>query len=247
MARSLSALVGLIALAGVSAGAHAFIITPIYITNITGTFSPQEQALVNQAAADWTSRLSLGGGNNQNISVRFQLDHGGTDPNFGAFLGQWTYLTSGGSISSPYDSNITQVITLNVDFLPQFYEGLAPPSPTDGYDVLTILRHELGHMLGFYPGLYSDANGDKWASHITGTTFDPAGLNVPMNADLAHTNVPGDLMYFSLPQGIRRDVSDTNLQMLSLAEGYSVLPVPEPAALSCLLPLAITLLRRRRR
>ncbi len=51
-------------------------------------------------------------------------------------------------------------------------------------------------------------------------------------------------MVVALPNSIRRDISTTDLQMLSLAYGYSVV-IPEPASIGLLGFAGIVLLRRR--
>jgi hypothetical protein len=97
--------------------------------------------------------------------------------------------------------------------------------------------------LGFTDRVYLDNGIDRWTSHIADSTFDPGGLNVPMRADGTHVNQPGDLMYYQLLKGVRKDISATDVAMLSLAYGYA--PVPEPASLAVLGVGAMVLLRRR--
>jgi hypothetical protein len=112
------------------------------------------------------------------------------------------------------------------------------------WDALSVARHELGHAMGFTDRFYYDNYGlstqvDKWAVHISGTTFDPGGLNVTMTSasDLAHTYDGGstslDLMVPSIYNGQRRDISDIDLKMLHLAYNYQM--VPEPSSMVLLL------------
>src|SRR5207253_103842 len=98
----------------------------------------------------------------------------------------------------------------------------------------TVISHEMGHALGFTPGIYRDQSFvDPWNSHIVNNIFDPGGLNVSMTGDHGHVNVPGDLMYFQLGTGVRENITDSDLAMLSMAYGFSFtpVPVPEPATL----------------
>lgn len=216
--------------------ARAFTITPDF--ELPGAWDPDQIALVQQAITDWTSHVSFPDANDQNIPIMFYMISAGTKK--GAYIAQWQY-EEDAPVPYPYSPDITHFIAINSSFLSQDSFSLDPP-PSDQFDMLTAIEHELAHVLGFSPGVYSTGN---WSALISNGIFDAGGLNVPMNADNAHTNLPDDLMYFSLPQGVRRDISNTDLQMLSLAYGYSVTPIPEPASLSLLALTSALLLRRR--
>lgn len=115
-----------------------------------------------------------------------------------------------------------------------------------GIDALTVVRHELGHVLGVWPGIWFDNYGvpghtDLWESQIVGNVFDPGGLNVSMTADHGHTN--GGLMnpYYL---GGRTDV-DATMDMFVLA--YGLQPIPEPMTMTLLAMGSIAVLAKRRR
>jgi hypothetical protein len=136
--------------------------------------------------------------------------------------------------------------------------GDQPPAG-DVWDALTVTRHELAHMMGFIGGFYranaSDPGSDKWAARVRVTppdaTFDPGGLNVPLesSSDIGHVKESGiysrDLMTVLLPSGERRDITPLHVDMLQRAYGYQV--VPEPAGLAAAVGLGAGLLLRRRR
>jgi hypothetical protein len=219
------------------------IITPIFINPDAGSpWTAQQQAVVNQAISDWTSRVAFANGNNQHISINFYFTPAGTGP--GTYLTQWQY-TETNIAQFPYSPTITHNVAVNSDYLP--LDSFSVAGPVSGeYDMLTAIEHELGHMMGFAPGAYFDSavSDNKWLSHVTDHDFDPAGLNVPLFPDDAHVNVAGDLMFSTLGPGVRRPISDRDLQMLSLAYGYTILPVPECGTLGLL--AAAFLLHRRR-
>jgi len=237
-------LAGLAAALGAVSAAHAFTITPIY--DSPDNWTPDRQALVQQVITNWTSNLSFGDGNWQNMDIHFNMIDAGTGT--GSFLSQWSPVKSQG-VEFPYSEGITHTIYVNSAYLP--IDSFALDGPVAGkYDMLTVLSHEMGHALGFAPGIYMDQSFiDPWNSHIVGNVFDPGGLNVAMAADHAHVGTAGDLMYFSLGAGTRVNISDNDLEMLSLAYGYSFtpVPVPEPAALGVLaLGTGLLALRRGR-
>ena len=127
-----------------------------------------------------------------------------------------------------------------------------PTPSTDGdvggnYDALTIIRHELGHLLGSQPGFYFDnynvaGHEDKWESEIVSNVFDPGGLNVSMTAgDHGHTN--GGLMNAYIYAGQRFDVDAV---MPMMAKAFDLQPVPEPVTMTLLAAGALVVLRKRR-
>jgi hypothetical protein len=136
--------------------------------------------------------------------------------------------------------------------------GNENPGP-DVWDALSVTRHELAHMMGFIGGFYranaSVAGSDKWRAKVQvnppDATFDPAGLNVPLesSSDISHVKeggmYSGDLMNVSLASGERREITPLHVDMLQLAYGYQVVPEPGSLAGACI--AAGLLLRRRRR
>lgn len=112
----------------------------------------------------------------------------------------------------------------------------------------------LAHVLGFNT-IYAENQGaanevNYWTSHITGTTFDPGGLNVTLAAadNLTHLAnsgaTAGYLMTASLVNGDRRDIASLELDMLSLSLGYTIVPEPV-SSLGCALVLGLVVVVRR--
>lgn len=242
-------ILGTLFLATAAATGRAFTITPTYQNlNPTVTWTDDEMAVVNQAITDWTSHVAFADGNTQDIPVTFKLVSAGTGP--GAFLTQWSFnqtvLTA-----FPYSPGITHTISLNTDFLS--VDSFSLDGPVVGeYDILTAMEHEIGHMLGFAPGVYDTDpfSPNEWNVHLSSTpdglVFDAGGLNVPMNPDGAHVDLPDDLMYTSLGGDTRRAISETDLDMLALAYGYTITPVPEAGSLMILVAGSGGILLRRR-
>jgi hypothetical protein len=215
----------------------AFTITPTFSGN---SWTVPQQFVVYQAITDWTSRLQFPDGNHQDIPITFQLTPVGTQS--GAFLAQWQY-QGDIPVPHPYSLDIAHIIVINSSF--QSVESYSLQGPVVGqYDMLSAIRHELGHALGFVADAYTD---NTWLQHVAGGTFDPGGLNVPIMEDCAHVNNSTDLMYYALPTGVRRDISDTDVAMLSLGYGYTVVLAPEPASFYLLALPAFFLFSRSRR
>jgi hypothetical protein len=125
------------------------------------------------------------------------------------------------------------------------------------YDLLTVMHHELGHVLGFtvnYPAfaahVVTDASGHR--------RYQSAALDVPLSSHGTH--LPGALFPFALMSETmvlaeRRSASAIDVLLLADAFGYSVvLPppppdeVPEPAVGALLLAaVAYRYSRNRRR
>jgi hypothetical protein len=233
----------LIAGAGAWVGsAHAFVITPFYPD--AASWTPDEQTVVQQAITDWTSSLRLDGTNKQNITIVFAFSNAGNAQ--GDYLAEWVgSLVDPANAQTPYSGGVLHTIYVNADFQSQDSWSLATPVPGAGlYDMLTVIRHELGHALGFAPGYYTLNGVDRWLSHVSNGVFDPGGLNVPMDATYAHVNIIGDLMYPVLERDTREDITQTDLAMLSLAYGFSA--APEPGTLGMLAVAAAGLTWRRR-
>ena len=232
--------------------ARAFTITPTYDDLLDGTvtWNQTEKDVVAAAIDSWTSRLAMPAGP-QNIDVSFEFVHGNGE------IAQWT----GQPVSSPTGTNaftagVYHVIDINVDLmdltLPNHTIFTLGALPFEDWDALTAIRHEIGHALGFAT-LYTDGSGQGiWASHVTTAgglaTFDAGGLNLALYApgNIVHMADGPDLMGAHLANGTRKDVSVADLQALSLAYGYVV--VPEPGTCAVLgVGMAVVLLRRRGR
>ena len=181
------------------------------------------------------------------INITFNFTNAGSS----GYLAQWagSYYVPQGTDLYPWTSGVTHKISFNADHFTGTHYTWWDPTPATSddlpsvtWDALSVARHELGHALGFTDGFYYDNFGtddriDKWSSHITGTTFDPGGLNVSMDSasNLSHLlddeATAGDLMVPALPNGLRRDISTTDLNMLQLAYGYQLVPEPSPLVL----------------
>lgn len=253
-----------VVLLSLSVSAQALTISPTFDDSGAAAWNDTQKAVVNQAIADWQSVLNI----NETVNITFDFQDAS-----GAYLGQWSGGYSSvptGSNIRPWTTGVTHVIHFAADFA-DFWWDTTPgddgsDQPFDEYDALSVARHELGHAMGFTNDLYNDDVGNTdvnlWGDRISGgfddgvddDVFDAAGLNVAMEDDWVHIDDPtgtGDLtdnwlMQAALVNSIRLDISQTELDMLSLAYGYDV--IPEPASMVLLATGgAILLIRRRRR
>jgi hypothetical protein len=114
------------------------------------------------------------------------------------------------------------------------YYGKAPLPPKGPFmqDALTVMRHELGHALGFSKG-YS-----FWTSNLHDIdeklyftlTTKFGSRNVPMTSS-SHVDFPGDLMAAGGSGRNRVDISATDVLMLVTAYNSAVaLAAPEPSS-----------------
>ena len=217
--------------------AHAVTIVPTFVDASDQSWTDPEKTIITQAIGDWQNRVL----DNQTINVSFDFTHVGGLGTPGSYLAEWD-----GNINAfpdanlyPWSAGVTQVVHFNEDLmdptLPNHLEFTTGTVMPTNWDALSVIRHELGHMMGFTQGFYfNDFSGpnqtDKWTSHISGTTFDPGGLNVQMNnaTDLSHLAesgaTAGDLMTPSLTNGERRHISGTDLKMLEVAYRYAMIP-----------------------
>jgi len=248
-----AAFVGFCGLA--SMPARAVNIFPNYVNDANGTWTATEKTVVQDALNDWGTHVLT----NQSFTVNFDFVHGG----IGTFLAQWHSSFSNvpnGTNLYPWTAGVSQTVDINVDYMNSimtnqlvFTTGSVPATDWDAY---TAILHEMGHAMGFSANYYQDHVGlisqtDKWTSPITGTTFDPAGLNVGMNGDLQHLADSNDLMGSSLVNGERKLIGSTDLAMLQMAYGYSTnaaapSSLPGPGILGIAAVSGLGLLRRRR-
>jgi len=124
-----------------------------------------------------------------------------------------------------------------------------------GFDLFTILLHEIGHVLGSGPNAFPDyADGD-----VDVTAPRPlAGLSLPVAGGCCHLDTPaGDfdlepVMFPFIDPGERRWISDADLLFVAQGGGWEQLDstrfaaVPEPGTLTLLGLGAIGLASRRR-
>lgn len=258
--------------------ARALVIAPTFSNTSNtqnATWTAQEKATVQAAINNWTSKIT----DNQTVNVTFDFTdagstylaewEGGGSYFVGDNLNPWTStLTQTIHLNADY---------LATDFFGTGASGESVPQTLT--DALSVFRHEIGHMMGFAEGFYYSSAGnsatDKWTSHIVvnganhTAYFDPSGLDVQMASDTNLSHVydvstgqtiggftypqgggpGGDVMSPGIAPGVRRDISNADLQMLSQAYGYKLAAVPEPAAMTALLVAGCgaVLGRRRRR
>ena len=213
--------------------ASALTIVPTFMDGSGQVWDATKQAVVNEAISDWEARIH----DNQTIDITFDFTTPGTNSYLGLWEGNESVPT--GTDMFTWTSGVTHMIHFNADLmdptLPNYMLFTTGNIPFKNWDALSVARHELGHALGVVNGFYyknvGEANAiDKWGSHIVGATFDPGGLNVPMDtatdpSELSTTGTTAhDLMSASLFNGERRDISSTDLQMLELAYHYAIIP-----------------------
>ncbi len=216
---------------------QATTIIPTYVDGSGYTWDSVHKGVIQEAINEWEACDR----DTHTINVTFDFTHDGTGA--GSYLGEWAGSISGvpyGTDLYPWTTGVTHVIHFNVDmFSGTNYLWWDPTPTTSGdqpfaaWDALSVIRHELGHALGFTPGFYLDNVGlpqqtDKWTSHITGSTFNLSGTSISMasSSDLAHVLdgglTAGNLMVPALLNGVRRGISTIDMDMLHLAYGYPV-------------------------
>ena len=265
-----AAVVFLIALFAVPAQAE-LTMNVTFTDTLAMTWDATTEGVINQAISDWQDKIDgidNGAGGVDSVTVNFsvEFDYLG----LGGPLGVWNGQVSGffGADVRPWvagDSsyNVTHTLTFNADLVnnPGGNDLWFDPTPGDDgsdkafsdWDALSVARHEIGHMLGF-TSLYVDdfgvTNANPWTSLISSNVFDPTGLNVAMHpGDPGHVLADELLMDTALSNAEGRiDVSQTELEMLSLAYGYSlaVTAIPEPS-FAAMLALATPVVACRRR
>lgn len=239
------------------APAQALTILPTFTDGIE-TWSTVQKDVVNFAISQWENLIL----DDETVSVEFNFTNMGTS----SYLGAWNVSGSGipvGTDLYAWTPQLVHTIHFNADYFigadTTWFDptpGTNGDQPVDTWDALSIASHELGHMLGFAAGVYRDDFGgagdyDKWGGLISGTTFDPGGLAIEMAGlgNLGHVSdsgtTIGDLMVPSTPLEIRRSISQTNMDMLALAYGYTFAPEPSTALLLGLGLMGLTLRRSR--
>jgi len=251
--------VSMLCVAWVSLPAQAMIISPTYVDGSGQTWDATRMGVIQQAIDDWQSLIL----DEQTINITFDFTNAGSS----GYLAQWagSFSVLKGTDLYPWTPGVTHTISFNADFFTGSHYTWWDPTPATSedqpsaaFDALSVARHELGHALGFADNFYYDNFStidsiDKWTSHITETTFDPGGLDVSMASasNLSHVldggETAGDLMVPALPNGMRRDISTTDLNMLQLAYGYQLVPEPSTLVLLVIGVVGVWGVARRRR
>lgn len=230
------------------------ILSPTFVDAESQTWDSAKKGVVNQAISDWQGVFSGVNGGSRTIDFDVTFTQAGA-----SYLGQMALGFSGSGEILPWSSGTSAVLSINADYFDgtngvvnQLWFDPTPTTAVDqpfsDWDALSVARHEIGHLLGFND-FYEVDGASPWADLITANQFDPGGLDVTMNTgDAAHVAQSlSMLMSPALSNGVRRNISGTEAQMLSLAYGYDLVSVPEPAFLlylSSLLPLAFLTRRR---
>ena len=211
-------------------------IHPTFVDAAGASWNATQRGVINQVINEWEAVFA----DNHTIDMTFTFKHFGTSGPLGLWNGSIS--TFPGTDLYPYSPEVSHTVRFNADLLSTSSPNYLwwDPTPTTSndqpfvaWDALTVVRHELTHALGFTGDFYVDdfakpSEVDKWESHMTGTIFDPGGLNVSMtsNSDLAHVADSGvttsDLMIDKLVNNTRRSISEIDKRMLALAYGYTI-------------------------
>jgi hypothetical protein len=214
-----------------------------------GDLTDLQKSLVDDAIKEWTDCL-LGSPKGQPITLTLSFTF---KPLPAPELGGTSNIKADGN-NNPQSADIEISTGANM------YYGLGLPVPKDKFDALSIIKHELGHALGFAGGDPKDGLGyAKWNAQLSADDppiFDKGGLNVTMagtdangRSHIAQGN-PRDLMNpVPVDMGERRGPSNLDFQMLGKAFGYQVCPEPSSLAIACIGSLGMlgVGIRRRRR
>lgn len=231
---------------------QAMTINPTY-DDSDQTWTTVQKDVIQQSIDDWESNIL----NDETVDITFGF-YSNSDNTLAYWQGYRS--VSYGTDIYPWTLGVTHTINFNTlsntwwDSTP----GASDDLPSTVYDALSVARHELGHALGFvsdffYDDVSEDGGIDKWTSHITGTTFDLGGLDVSMAAadNLGHVlndgPTAGDLMVPALVNGVRRDISTTDLDMLQLAYGYQLVPEPSTLVMLFIGAVGVLVFAKRRR
>ncbi len=211
-------------------------INPVFHDGAGETWTAERVGVFYQAVNEWEASILDSG----TVVVDVEFANAGTSGYLGRWAGSGSF--SRGTDIYPWTNGIEHTIIFNADLFDTELDDYLwwDPTPLNSddmtystWDALTIARHEMGHMLGFADGLFVDDFSrpfevNRWTSQISGTTFDPGGLNVSLAGagNLSHVLDSGDtaddLMTAALATHSRQRISQTDLDMLALAHDYTV-------------------------
>ena len=204
------------------AGCGGLRIVPTFTDSAGLEWTDERKAVVRRAIADYERAIA----EDETIAVEFKFFE--AEP---GIYGMWYAIDfpPEGSSVRPWTQCLTHVIMMDANHVDQLVWFDPTPLtdddiPEDRFDAVTLIRHELAHMLGHRPGyvIDYDADGqmiDYWANQIdTDSVFDPEGLNIRLIGDLEHVDGE-DLMNGWMKTGRRYDI-DAAVQRLVVAYGY---------------------------
>ncbi len=257
-------------------------INPTFTDGAGQTWTADRMGVVNQAISEWEAIFAVDAqANGQTVNVEFDFTTGesylGLWSSEGSTIARTNPPVNPEGLLRPWDTdvtmpngsytrgNMTQTISLNADLFTGANYVWFDPTPLDGsdqpfegWDALSVMRHEIGHMMGFttlygvIPAGTSSVVSD-WELQVStvgpATMFDAGGLDLELAAsdNLGHfaNSVTDDLMLVAIPNGQRRFISDNDIAALETAYDYDL--VPEPATMSLLLFGGMAMLRRRKK
>ncbi len=199
-------------------------IVPTFTDSAELTWTDERKAVILQAISDYEGAIA----EDETIAVEFKFFD--AEPGTYAMWYAIDFPADGTSVR-PWTPGLTHVIMVDARGVGEWIWFDETPSTDDDVprgviDALTLVRHELAHMLGHRPGycLDYDADGqaiDYWQDLIDANgVLDPGGLNVPLAADRHHV-ARSDLMSYYITTGRRYDIDDV-LQRLVVAYGYRI-------------------------
>jgi hypothetical protein len=185
----------------------------VIAVSFNANVSTAQRAVILQATSEWTALIETAGHIANPYFMTFV-----NGPLSGSTLARanTTWNSSTGYLTG-------STVTIDNDGSSNFYIDPTPggngefdgngnctdPSCMNLTDLLTVMRHEVGHAMG-WTGAYGSPTNPLTTAYISGTTFDGARLNIAMDPALtSHCNAsvhPNDLMTPTIPQELRRPI-----------------------------------------
>ncbi len=161
------------------------------------------RTVINFAIAEWESVLRSRGVNPAIYPITFRrVDLGKDGPLARAYTQPNN--SSGVLVRAEIEFNTNTQISWFIDPTPAS-DSDVPTS--NGFDLLTVVRHELGHTVGWT----GRSSNPRVVPLVSGNTFDPNRLNIGLDpAGTNHANEvlhPGELMLPSIWQRTRRSIA----------------------------------------